>query len=160
MEKPQSKIKEIANKKVIKKIVRKSKNQIFPFIKKNMKVCFDLLVRFWSKCMKSFAKFNLRNKAITAFSLFALSFFIGFLFGNNNNISSDNYVKPTQSNSVNSQQIQKGKCDLALWRQANIVCKGDARCAGKTYREASAGDISGGLDCITKSMGNKMNFGK
>ena len=130
MNKFKSKIKEISN-------------------NKNVKLFFESLKRFWSKCMKSFTALNLRNQAITVFIFLIISFYSGFLFGN---------INTSSKGAGGTQQVQRGKCNKALWRQVNIQCRGDASCAGRTYREASGGDISGGLDCATSAFKNKMEF--
>ena len=116
---------------------------------KNVKLFFESLKRFWSKCMKSFTALNLRNQAITVFILLIISFYSGLLFGN---------INTSSKGEGGTQKVQTGKCDTALWRQVNIQCRGDSSCAGRTYREASGGDISGGLDCATSAYKKGMEF--
>tara|TARA_B100000886_G_scaffold299061_1_gene227450 strand:+ start:202 stop:600 length:399 start_codon:yes stop_codon:yes gene_type:complete len=116
---------------------------------KNVKLFIESSKRFWAKCMKSFTALNLRNQAFTVFILLIISFYSGFLFGN---------INTSSKGAGGTQKVQKGKCDKALWRQVNIQCRGDASCAGRVYREASGGDISGGLDCANSAFKKKMEF--
>ena len=80
-----------------------------------------------------------KESGITVFIFLIISFYSGFLFGN---------ISTSSKGTGGTQQAQRGKCDKALWRQANIRCSGDPKCSGRTYSSATGQDIYGLEDCI------------
>tara|TARA_B100000131_G_C18080685_1_gene598116 strand:- start:862 stop:1356 length:495 start_codon:yes stop_codon:yes gene_type:complete len=142
-------LKELFNKKSLIKSINKLKGELIPGRKIYFRKVSEFSVKIWSKSMKAFGSLNLRNQAIIVIILVIVSFSLGFSFGKNKTSG--------QFSSNYSSRIQENKCDIELWKRVNIECRGDANCAGRTYREASGGDVKGGLDCIQMSLKNKIS---